>query len=500
MKEKLRIFLDNHKEIESPFWGKIIIDSQLGEGGNGLVYGATMREKKVAIKFLTTEESLESKKKRFYDEYVNALFASLEYGVKYYHADCLDLEDGTKIPYIVMKCYLENLSKWRESQLDSSPETAKKIFEFLLNAVEELEDKGIIHRDIKPENILVEDSNTFVLSDFGIACFDSQRYKNLHKTDKNERLGNRFYSAPEQDNPKCKPSVTMDIYALGQVFHFWVTGHPHKGSDDVNFPALPEYNDIITRCLRHDPVDRFQNVADIRRAIEQNKHSKIFQENAKQAITAILDFDKAIRQCFPKHYNISHITDPGKIKMFFEYLKNTHLISYLRRCWLVNYYDDFDQNSNINQIKNQLWRFNHDLYSIQEIWIVTDDKCCQRDNDAILVHHVSYGYQGPSEEYFYDGLPISAEEESNGYLAQEDKPGIKINPDKMDYVLHNSNDGYFLLGTRWQRFQTKDNENRLNLFLSDLSSGKLPPDNEVILRKVHEFRYGKMEPEIAYSK
>jgi hypothetical protein len=103
------------------------------------------------------------------------------------------------------------------------------LFKFLISTIEKIHNEGIIHRDIKPENILIENNN-YLLADFGIASFNPEIFKIIAETDKKERVGNRLFSAPEQEEKGVEAHPTMDIYAIGQVLQWYATGSTHRGT------------------------------------------------------------------------------------------------------------------------------------------------------------------------------------------------------------------------------------------------------------------------------
>jgi serine/threonine protein kinase len=119
------------------------------------------------------------------------------------------------------------------------------LFKFLINAVSFIHSHGIIHRDLKPENILVE-GDQYVLADFGIANYNPEMFLLKADTPKGERLGNRRFSAPEQEDGGVLPHPTMDIYAMGQIIQWFVTGSIHRGTQRARI------SDIIPGCEVHD--------------------------------------------------------------------------------------------------------------------------------------------------------------------------------------------------------------------------------------------------------
>lgn len=115
--------------------------------------------------------------------------------------------------YCVMPYYPKNLRTIIETKNDSFV-----LLDYIIQLCEAIQfihhqDDGIIHRDLKPENILVNDDNTLILTDFGIAHFE-----NSIETRKREWLGNRRYAAPEQ-LATDEVTTACDIYALGRIIN-----------------------------------------------------------------------------------------------------------------------------------------------------------------------------------------------------------------------------------------------------------------------------------------
>lgn len=83
--------------------------------------------------------------------------------------------------------------------------------------------KGVVHRDIKPANILFPaESNDVWVSDFGIALLADQE---RHTAD-GFVMGARGFTAPELEigGPNIEISPAADVYSLGQVLFFMLSG------------------------------------------------------------------------------------------------------------------------------------------------------------------------------------------------------------------------------------------------------------------------------------
>ena len=87
----------------------------------------------------------------------------------------------------------------------------------------------ILHRDIKPGNILVTESGTAKLADFGIAKATEET---VDLTDSGAILGTVSYASPEQlSGEPLGPS--SDLYSLGCVLYECVTGSPPFVADNL---------------------------------------------------------------------------------------------------------------------------------------------------------------------------------------------------------------------------------------------------------------------------
>ena len=135
---------------------------------------------------------------------------------------------------------------------------------------------GIIHRDLKPQNILVTDSGTAKIADFGIASIQSL----TQFTQTDVIMGSLHYLAPELARGE-KATVQSDIYALGIVFYELLRGQvPFNGESPVNIalkhmqeelPSLREFNpsipqsveNIVIKATAKNLNDRYKNASEM---------------------------------------------------------------------------------------------------------------------------------------------------------------------------------------------------------------------------------------------
>ena len=132
---------------------------------------------------------------------------------------------------------------------------------------------GIVHRDLKPANILVTagpaGASSVKVLDFGIAKM-IEADPEITRTQSGLVLGTAAYMSPEQ--AQGEPLDTRsDIFSFGAVLYELLTGvRAFEGKtvahllsallrDDPPLPAAPSaLQDVVMRCLRKSPTDRFQ--------------------------------------------------------------------------------------------------------------------------------------------------------------------------------------------------------------------------------------------------
>lgn len=101
-------------------------------------------------------------------------------------------------------------------------ERAARFLVKILDAMQFVHEKNFVHRDMKPNNIMIREDERICILDFGIAKDMSS--VNTNSTIVGTILGSDGYMSPEQANG-FSVDHRADIYALGCVFYYMLTGH-----------------------------------------------------------------------------------------------------------------------------------------------------------------------------------------------------------------------------------------------------------------------------------
>lgn len=131
-------------------------------------------------------------------------------------------------------------------------------------------DPPIIHRDLKPSNIMITPEGGVVLIDFGI----SRVYKPGQESD-TVYIGSRGYAAPEQFYGTGQSSIQTDIYALGAVIYFMLTGKaPSTALEplyDENYDknVNVDIREIIKKAMKIKVEERYSSIKEMSKEVHK---------------------------------------------------------------------------------------------------------------------------------------------------------------------------------------------------------------------------------------
>jgi len=213
--------------------GNYKIIEQIGEGGMGSVFKGVdlMLEREVAIKMLRPELARQPNVvERFRTEAVT--LAKLNHpNVATLHSFFRQGEDFFMVMEFVRGQTLDEIIRTYGAM---QCKKAIELFCMALEGIDHAHKMGIVHRDIKPANMMLTDTGSIKVMDFGIA--------RVLGTDRLTKVGHLIgtveYMSPEQVRGE-ETDARSDIYSLGILLYEMLTGR-------VPFNSTSEYE--LMRC------------------------------------------------------------------------------------------------------------------------------------------------------------------------------------------------------------------------------------------------------------
>lgn len=171
------------------------------------------------------------------------------------------------------------------------PGEVKELLRQILLAVAYAHSQSVIHRDLKPANILISRSGAIKISDFGLAAIVGESFHNslIEKTITESQLGSQAtivsqshdsgqsitgtlaYMSPQ--TMRCeKPCASDDIYAIGIIAYYMITGRlpsvSYKKPSEVVGGLNRNWDKFIAKAVEEEPRERFLNAEEMLKALE----------------------------------------------------------------------------------------------------------------------------------------------------------------------------------------------------------------------------------------
>lgn len=252
----------------------------LGSGGMGEVYSARDQrlERDVAIKVLPEDVSKnEHAVARFHRE-TKALAALSHPNILFIY----DVGEHDGIVYAVMELLKGETLRSYLAQTKCTWDKAVSVAANIADGLSAAHSQGVIHRDLKPENIFLTSDGGVKILDFGLVLREpigkiANAKTKSQLTQEGILMGTVPYMSPEQLRG-LPLDARSDLFSFGTMLYEMITGkRPFSGKSTADLTAAilkeepaslkvqcpPALVQMISRCLRKDPNERFQSAEDL---------------------------------------------------------------------------------------------------------------------------------------------------------------------------------------------------------------------------------------------
>ncbi len=284
-----RIEVLRQQAFEARKLGQYRLTRRLGTGGMGEVYLAEhgLLRRPCALKLIRPERAGDPHNLQRFEREVQAM-AALTHPNTVEVFDYGHAADGTF--YYVME-YLPGptLEQLVQRHGPLPPGRAVHLLRQVCGALAEAHAAGLVHRDVKPSNVLVckrgGRQDVAKLLDFGLVRTHALDWDATRLTQQGTIAGTPAYMSPEQAAARADLDASSDVYSVGAVAYFLLTGAPpfvrgtavqtlaaHLGEpvvppSQINPGVSADLEAVVLRCLAKDPAQRFPDAESLERAL-----------------------------------------------------------------------------------------------------------------------------------------------------------------------------------------------------------------------------------------
>ena len=212
---------------------------------------------------------------------------------------------------------------WAETECGWSFRRLVIVLKAVCEAVGYAHTKGVVHRDLKPANIMVGANGEVLVVDWGIAKIiqrawpegeapeegsitTGRSFNNIGMTNPGEVAGTLYYMSPEQITQSHPPGPRSDVYALGVILFWILSGDlPFKGNNpfgvmlEITDGAMPRVRDrsrwalpdelaeVCERAMQKNPEERYADASEMADALS------VWIEDVRRREQALLLVERA---------------------------------------------------------------------------------------------------------------------------------------------------------------------------------------------------------------
>ncbi|MFM9962838.1 MAG: serine/threonine protein kinase [Planctomycetaceae bacterium] len=214
------------------FLGDYRVEELLGQGGMGLVCNARHKRtgEEVAIKLLSDKSSRDA-------GLVTRFRLEAEAGKKLNHPGIIRTREVHQTQGLYGDVHFMVMDLVRGISVDELVTFEKRlqwphvcgIARQIADALQHAHQHGLVHRDVKPNNVLLDPEGRAYLLDFGLSLASQSTAGDefsLAMLFGHNCMGTADFIAPEQAIDSLSVDGRADVYSLGGVMYFMLTGRP----------------------------------------------------------------------------------------------------------------------------------------------------------------------------------------------------------------------------------------------------------------------------------